>query len=201
MVSLVGEGHTRVVLDLSRVDFVDSVGLGIIVSALKRVRARGGELVVAGAVPRVRALFELTRLDEIIELHDRVDDAVAAHAGPPGPRGATMGEVVLEIPARPEYVALARQVVAAAAAVEPTFRDERIDDLRIAVSEATTNAIEAHADLSSDERVVIRCDLGPTASRSRSSTAARASTRATSRRCPTRSIPPTSEPSTASASR
>jgi serine/threonine-protein kinase RsbW len=70
-----------------------------------------------------------------------------------------MGEVVLEIPARPEYVGLARQVVAAAAAVEPTFRDDRIDDLRIAVSEATTNAIEAHVDLSSDERVVIRCDL------------------------------------------
>lgn len=71
-----------------------------------------------------------------------------------------MGEVVLEIPARPGYVSLARQVVAAAAEVEPTFRDERIDDLRLAVSEATTNAIEAHADLSSDERIVIRCDLG-----------------------------------------
>jgi serine/threonine-protein kinase RsbW len=71
-----------------------------------------------------------------------------------------MGEVTLEIPARPEYVSLARQVVAAAAEVETIFRDERIDDLRLAVSEATTNAIEAHADLSSDERVVIRCDLG-----------------------------------------
>ncbi|MCB1248865.1 MAG: ATP-binding protein, partial [Acidimicrobiales bacterium] len=54
-----------------------------------------------------------------------------------------MGEVQLEIPARPEYLTLARQVVAAAAALEPTFADERIDDLRIAVSEAATNAIEA----------------------------------------------------------
>ncbi|HEY5154713.1 MAG TPA: ATP-binding protein [Acidimicrobiales bacterium] len=70
-----------------------------------------------------------------------------------------MGEVRLEIPARAEYLGLARQVVAAAAAVEPTFRDERIDALRIAVSEATTNAIEAHADLASDERIVIRCNL------------------------------------------
>jgi serine/threonine-protein kinase RsbW len=70
-----------------------------------------------------------------------------------------MGEVRLEIPARPEYLGLARQVVAAAAAVEPTFRDERIDALRIAVSEATTNAIEAHADLDRDERIVIRCNL------------------------------------------
>ena len=71
-----------------------------------------------------------------------------------------MGEVRLEIPARAEYLGLARQVVAAAAAVEPTFRDERIDALRIAVSEATTNAIEAHADLDQDERIVIRCNLG-----------------------------------------
>jgi serine/threonine-protein kinase RsbW len=68
--------------------------------------------------------------------------------------------VRLEIPARAEYLGLARQVVAAAAAVEPTFRDERIDALRIAVSEATTNAIEAHADLDQDERIVIRCNLG-----------------------------------------
>ncbi|MBI2706254.1 MAG: ATP-binding protein [Actinobacteria bacterium] len=70
-----------------------------------------------------------------------------------------MAEVLLEIPARPDYLALARQVVAAAAALEPTFRDERIDDLRIAVSEATTNAIEAHSDLSRAERIVIRCNL------------------------------------------
>jgi len=71
-----------------------------------------------------------------------------------------MGEVVLEIPARPEYLVVARQVVAAAASVEPTFRDERIDDLRIAVSEATTNAIEAHTDLATADRIKIRCDLG-----------------------------------------
>ncbi len=70
-----------------------------------------------------------------------------------------MAEVELEIPARPEYLSLARQVVAAAAALEPTFQDDRIDDLRIAVSEATTNAVEAHNDLSNAERIVIRCNL------------------------------------------
>jgi serine/threonine-protein kinase RsbW len=70
------------------------------------------------------------------------------------------GVVELDIPARPDYLSLARLVVAAAASIEPTFRDERIDDLRIAVSEATTNAIESHADLSGDDRIVIRCNLG-----------------------------------------
>jgi serine/threonine-protein kinase RsbW len=73
---------------------------------------------------------------------------------------AVGGVVELEIPARAEYLSLARLVVAAAASLEPTFGDERIDDLRIAVSEATTNAIEAHSDLTSGERIVVRCDLG-----------------------------------------
>lgn len=54
------------------------------------------------------------------------------------------GEVVLDVPARPEYLALVRQVVAAAAAVQ-VVRDDRIEALRVAVSEATTNAIESYA--------------------------------------------------------
>jgi serine/threonine-protein kinase RsbW len=70
-----------------------------------------------------------------------------------------VGEIRLEIPARPEYLSLVRQVVAAAAGVEPRFRAERIDALRIAVSEAATNAVESHLDVATDERVVIRCDL------------------------------------------
>ena len=70
-----------------------------------------------------------------------------------------MGEIRLEIPARAEYLSLARQVVAAAAAVEPRFRTERIDALRVAVSEATTNAVESHADLDAAERILITCDL------------------------------------------
>ena len=67
--------------------------------------------------------------------------------------------ISLAIPAQPEYLSLVRAVVAAAAALDPNLGDERIEDLRIAVSEATTNAIEAHANLGSEERITIRCDL------------------------------------------
>lgn len=70
-----------------------------------------------------------------------------------------MGEIRLEIPARAEYLSLVRQVVAAAAAVDPRFRTERIDALRVAVSEAVTNAVESHAGRATRERVVIVCDL------------------------------------------
>lgn len=68
--------------------------------------------------------------------------------------------VELEFPARPEYLALARLVVASAASIEPTFADERIEDLRVAVSEATTNAIESHLDFDGADRILIRCNLG-----------------------------------------
>ncbi len=67
--------------------------------------------------------------------------------------------ISLVIPAQPEYLSLVRAVVAAAAALDPNLGDERIEDLRVAVSEATTNAIEAHAVMGSTETITIRCDL------------------------------------------
>jgi len=71
---------------------------------------------------------------------------------------AGTGEVIeLEIPARAEFVALARLVVSALAASDSNLADERIDDLKLAVSEACTNAIEAHGAAGSDERVLVRC--------------------------------------------
>lgn len=70
-----------------------------------------------------------------------------------------MGIVELEIPARPEYLSLARLVVAAAASIDASMRDDRIEDLRVAVSEATTNAIQAHTSMDGADRIVIRCNL------------------------------------------
>ncbi|MGI8810376.1 MAG: ATP-binding protein [Acidimicrobiales bacterium] len=71
------------------------------------------------------------------------------------------GEFIeLEIPARAEFVALARLVVSALAASDSNLADERVDDLKLAVSEACTNAIEAHDAAGSSERVLVRCTAG-----------------------------------------
>lgn len=70
---------------------------------------------------------------------------------------ADASTVELEIPATPEFVALARLVVSSLASSHRDLSDERIDDLKIAVSEACTNAIEAHTAVSKDDRVVVRC--------------------------------------------
>jgi serine/threonine-protein kinase RsbW len=69
------------------------------------------------------------------------------------------GEIVLEIPAGKEYVSLVRSVVAAAAEIEPDMAAERIEDLRVVVSEATTNAIEAHGLHGLTDRIRIQCNL------------------------------------------
>ncbi|HVL03422.1 MAG TPA: ATP-binding protein [Acidimicrobiales bacterium] len=63
----------------------------------------------------------------------------------------------LEIPALPAFVGVARTVVAAIATSIPGIDDDRLEDLRIAVSEACTNAVEAHQAVGRDQRVVLRC--------------------------------------------
>jgi serine/threonine-protein kinase RsbW len=65
--------------------------------------------------------------------------------------------VELEIPARPEFVALARLVVSAMASTEAILSDDQVDDLKLAVSEACTNAIEAHDAIATSERVLVKC--------------------------------------------
>jgi serine/threonine-protein kinase RsbW len=63
----------------------------------------------------------------------------------------------LEIPANPEYVGLVRTVVASVAAERRDLDEDRVADLKLAVSEACTNAIEAHESGPAKERVVVRC--------------------------------------------
>ncbi len=65
--------------------------------------------------------------------------------------------IELEIPARPEYVALARLVVSSLASTRRDLAEDRIDDLKLAVSEACTNAIEAHVATAKPDSVLIRC--------------------------------------------
>jgi serine/threonine-protein kinase RsbW len=68
-------------------------------------------------------------------------------------------EIVLEIPPRLDYLAVVRLVVATAASLDPPLPDSRLDDLRLAVTEACSNAIKAHRPEAADQPVVISCHL------------------------------------------
>lgn len=66
LVELHEQDVREVVLDLSALDFLDSSGIGVIVSALKRLRESGGDLRVTGAQGPVRKVLELTGLDRVL---------------------------------------------------------------------------------------------------------------------------------------
>ena len=70
---------------------------------------------------------------------------------------AANSTIEIEIPPRPDYVSLVRVVVAAAAELEPSLEPARVDDLRVAVSEATTNAIQAHIRSGCTRPVKVSC--------------------------------------------
>jgi anti-sigma B factor antagonist len=67
-------GSTRVVVDLDGVEFLDSMGLGVLVGALKRARTHDGELVIACRRERLLHLFELTGLDRVLRIVPDVAD-------------------------------------------------------------------------------------------------------------------------------
>jgi serine/threonine-protein kinase RsbW len=66
----------------------------------------------------------------------------------------------LSVPSRPEYIAVVRLVVSSLASARRTIADDRIDDLKLAVSEACTNAIEANESTGERRPVIIRCFEG-----------------------------------------
>ena len=80
IVTAVEAGHNRLIIDVQQVQFLDSTGLGVLVGALKRVRAEGGSLDIVCTQERILKIFEITGLDKVFGLHGSVDEARAAHA-------------------------------------------------------------------------------------------------------------------------
>ena len=79
IVSAVDDGEHRLVVDVERVDFLDSTGLGVLVGSLKRVRSEGGSLDIVCTHERILKIFDITGLNKVFGLHASVEDAIAAH--------------------------------------------------------------------------------------------------------------------------
>lgn len=72
----IDDEQLNLVVDLSEVGWMNSTGLGILVSGLSSIRSSGGDLRLASLSERIRRPLEITRLDSIFQIYPSVDDAV-----------------------------------------------------------------------------------------------------------------------------
>ena len=68
--SLKEENHIKIVVDMGGVDFIDSSGLGVLVSSLRTVNKLGGDVKISALQDQVRAIFELTRLHRVFGIYE-----------------------------------------------------------------------------------------------------------------------------------
>ncbi len=72
------KGERRLLIDFSRTGYIDSSGLGALVSISKRVREAGGDLRLSGLNEDLRSLFELTKLDTLFAITETPEQALTS---------------------------------------------------------------------------------------------------------------------------
>jgi anti-sigma B factor antagonist len=81
-VAEVERAHTRIVFEMSQLEFIDSSIVGALVGFLQRARAADGDVKLAGLTGDVVTIFELTRLNEVFRIHPSVEAAVQDFEAP-----------------------------------------------------------------------------------------------------------------------
>jgi anti-sigma B factor antagonist len=76
VMDLLSQGHTKILLNMARVDYVDSSGLGALVSSVTSVRKAGGEMKLVGLSDKVDDLMEVTRLYTVFDIPDNEEAAL-----------------------------------------------------------------------------------------------------------------------------
>lgn len=84
LATAMGNGSGSVLLDLGGVEFIDSAGIGLLVTAHRRAESSNGALALAGVTPTVARVLELTRTDRVLRVLPTVADGVEALRGAAG---------------------------------------------------------------------------------------------------------------------
>lgn len=77
VLSRLAEGDSKFLLDFARTSYIDSSGLGVLVSLSKKIREEGGQLRLAGLDEDLQTLFELTKLDTLFQISESRNEALA----------------------------------------------------------------------------------------------------------------------------
>ena len=81
LIDLVSKNSYQLIVNLEKVGFLDSTGLGVLVGGLKRVRAHDGSLDLVCTQQRILKIFKITGLTKVFGIHQTVDQAIAAKKG------------------------------------------------------------------------------------------------------------------------
>jgi anti-sigma B factor antagonist len=75
---LMGKGNNKILLNLADVNYIDSSGIGVLVSGFTTVRSKGGELKLVNITKRIRDLLQITKLYSLFDIKDDEATAVAS---------------------------------------------------------------------------------------------------------------------------
>ena len=78
LIDLAGKNNYQLIVNLEKVEFLDSTGLGVLVGGLKRVRAHDGSLDLVCTQERILKIFRITGLTKVFAIYQSVDQAIAA---------------------------------------------------------------------------------------------------------------------------
>ncbi len=77
IVQIAERGVKHLIINLSKVEYLDSTGLGVLIGGLKRLREGEGNLVLVGPGMRILRIFEITGLDKIFDIYPTEEEAAA----------------------------------------------------------------------------------------------------------------------------
>lgn len=78
MLEALDHGARKLLVDFTKTGYIDSSGLGVLVSLSKKIREQGGELRLAALNEDLRTLFELTKLDTLFQIADSREQALSS---------------------------------------------------------------------------------------------------------------------------
>jgi anti-sigma B factor antagonist len=81
MIQLLESGAKEVAVDLTKVDYLDSTALGVLIGGLKRMRERDGNLALICPSARIKRVFEITGLDKIFDIYSNESELITEMAG------------------------------------------------------------------------------------------------------------------------
>lgn len=74
---LISKKTPKIVINLSKVTYVDSSGLATLVELLKNMKAYSGRMRLVGLTPKIKSLFEITKLEKLFEIMINEDEAIS----------------------------------------------------------------------------------------------------------------------------